>query len=138
MAFHIVTDKCFLACEKVTSVTLQELAPDKPLPKAKKKLPKGFSKAKTKTKPVKEIPKEYTLIITYYPIALGQNNYNGEPNEFTLDITVYGKEAANKLYAEIIKEVQEQHPNDGYLDKLVNELLARDEFAIDEPEEIER
>lgn len=125
MAFHIVTDKCFLACEKVTSVTLQELAPDK-------------NRLKLRIRSRQSMMKKFTLTITYYPIALGQNHYNGEPNEFTLNLTVYGKEAANKLYAEIVKEVQEQHPNDGYLDKLVNELLARDEFAIDEPEEIER
>lgn len=137
MAFHIVTDKCFLVCEKVTSVTLQEVVPDKAKPRRRKKLPKGYHQGgKAKAKPIKEPPKEYALTISYYPVAVGTNNYSGEPNEFALDLTVYGKTAAHKLYAQIIKEVQEQHPNEGYLDKLVSELLESDEFAVDEPEEM--
>lgn len=142
MALHIVTAKCFLACEKVTSVVIQEYFPEKPLPRRKRKQKKGYGIALEKEeKPKAKKPRgEYTVTISYYPLStngtFGQNS-NREPSEFTLDITVYSKKEAFDLYTEIIKEVQEQHPNEAYLDKLVDKLLKSDSLTVDkEPEEI--
>ncbi len=118
MAFHIVTSKCFLVCDKVTSVTLEETFGQKPKLVKKKKGQKKAAKSKT---PVKE----YTIAITYYPVSMANSRNDGES---TLEVRVTGKEMATKLYGEIIREVQEQHPNEAYLDKLVSKLFETDEF----------
>ena len=137
MAFHIVTNRCFLACEKVTSVVIEELMPERQAPRPRKKKPKKYSKPKPPSaKAVVKPPRQFTITISYYPIALNTQQYSnsGGREEFSLDLRVLGKDAAYGLYAEIIKEVQEQHPGEGYLDKLVSKMLEGADFKVDEPE----
>ena len=131
MAFHVVTNRCFLACEKVTSVVIEQLVPDRPIIRKKKPV-KGKRKATAK-----EMPKQFNIHIAYYPLAIkstSSNSYNNSTDECTLDIRVFGKKQALMLYAEIIREVQEQHPGEGYLDKLVEKMLSTDEFKFAEHE----
>lgn len=126
MAFHIVTNRCFLACEKVTSVVLEPVLAEKPdrlktLFKTTKK--KGKKAKKTA---VKKVAPEQTfcISISYYPLAVTQQQRNsGDPQENTMEVRVVGEAKANKLYQEIIREVEEQHPNEGYLNKLVDKLF---------------
>lgn len=140
MAFHVVTNRCFLACEKVTSVVIEELIPDRPAPRRKRKKSKRYGAAKkAPAAKIVEIPRQYTISISYYPLALNSqqyNNNNGSREEFSMDLRVIGKNEAYALYAEIIKEVQEQHPGEGYLDKLVNKMLEGADFKLLEPQVI--
>jgi hypothetical protein len=106
MAFHIVTSKCFIACEKVTSVIIEQL---KPAPK-------------------KEGNDKYLIKISYLPTASSNSNYSS--SEEIVEIVTYGKEETYSLYAEIIKEIQEQFPNEAYLDLLINKILAGKDFQI--------
>jgi hypothetical protein len=132
MAFHVVTNKFFLACEKVTSVVLEDTTPD-PLPPRRRYRKKG-SKPKPiliEDTPLVVIPQQFTITIAYYPIS---RNTNNAYDERELTIRIIGKKTAHLLYAEIIKEVQEQHPNEGYLDKLVNKMLENEEFQVTNPE----
>lgn len=139
MAFHIVTKKCFLACEKVTSVIIEEMVPDRPKPMRRRKKKKGSKMLLTaKSKPVAVQPKQFTITIAYYPLNSNNKNGNfgngsGSSEEYTLQMHIFGKKEANMLYAEIIREVQEQHPGEGYLDKLVNKMLAGEDFQVGEP-----
>lgn len=132
MAFHIVTKRCFLACDKVTSVVLEELASE-----SKKKIvrhSKGKKKKKVKPSQKPEIvlvPAEFCISICYYPLSVystNNMNSNRSEQENNLDIRVKGKKEALELYGEIIREVQEQHPTEGYLDQLVDKVLAGSEF----------
>lgn len=116
MAFHVVTSRCFLACESVTSVTFEEIVTQ----------PKTLSK--TKTKKSQKHAEEYSICITYYPTTPASSSYNKD--EHTLDIRVRNRQKALQLFAEIIREVQEQYPNEAYLDKLVNNMLSQDEFKF--------
>lgn len=138
MAFHIVTNRCFLACEKVTSVLLEELAPEiqrKTLPKKKPKN-KKFKLEKAKVKEVVVTPAHFAITISYYPLSTvtqGGNGFSGSGSsradqENSLEIRIATKKEAVELYKEIITEVQEQHPNEAYLDKLVHKLLGSDEY----------
>jgi hypothetical protein len=139
MAFHIVTNKCFLACEKVNSVVLQEIIPDTPPPRKKRKKSKKYSTKKKISAPkLVEVPQQFCITIGYYPQQKTANpNARNEDSEYSLDLTVFSKKEAYALYAEIIKEVQEQHPSEGYLDKLVNSLLESPDFKVGQPEEHE-
>lgn len=137
MAFHVVTNRCFLACEKVTSVVIEELMPDRPPPRPKKKMGKKYLKTKkTPAAAIVKPPRQFSITISYYPIAINTQQYNsgnGTRDEHSMDLRVIGKDTAYALYAKIIKEVQEQHPNEGYLDKLVGEMLEGVDFKVLEP-----
>lgn len=132
MAFHIVTSRCFIACEKVTSVVIEENIPERTRVRPKKARKKTYAK---NAAPIKEPPKQFTITVSYYPLAQQKNNQNGYGNgsgngieECSLDLRVIGKKEAYSLYAEIIKEVREQHPNEGYLDELVDRILLGSDF----------
>lgn len=142
MAFHIVTEKCFLVCEKVTSILLEECAPVVvSLPRKRRRVSKGKRKVKGKV-PAPKPERWFNLKISYYPVTNPSKNnssYNKDPTEeYELNITIEGVKPAHTLYAEIIKEVQEQHPNEGYLDKLIDKMLAGEAFKVDEPNGIDR
>lgn len=142
MAFHIVTNKCFLACEKVTSVVIEELIPERPIrikhKKSKRRsLTDSLMKAKKEVSKVQDVvAKQFSITISYYPLANNSAaNYNGNTREeYSIEMRIIGKQEAYALYAEIIKEVQEQHPGEGYLDKLVTKMLEGVEFQLEEPE----
>jgi hypothetical protein len=105
---------------------LEDLLPElsKPVRKSKSKL----KKKKTNS------PKRFCIAIGYYPLSstASQNGFssNSGQQENLLEIRVNNQQEAFSLYAEIIREVQEQHPNDGYLDKLVDKILAGTEFKV--------
>lgn len=143
MAFHVVTNRCFLACEKVCSVVIEEIIPDKPMPRKKRKQriskKKGavvLKKKKITAKPLEVMPRQFSITIGYYPLSTTANpNSRSDSSEYSLDLRILGKKEAYALYGQIIKEVQEQHPTDGYLDKLVSDMLGGVDFEVGEPEE---
>lgn len=142
MPLHIVTSRCFLACEKVTYIKIEELEWNAGIGQLVNK--SMLSKAKTKTKKVGRPKKQqeveskvnFKIMIGYFPISPTQHTYSGDPSECCLEVYVTDKQTATALYTEIVKEIQEQHPSDLFLDKLVNKMLASDEFKIEvtEPE----
>lgn len=104
MSFHIVTDRCFLTCEKVVAVVIEE----------------SFEEKKTKVKKtLKKVLDYCTISITYTPSAT--SSYDGQN---CLELRVTEKAKALSLYNEIVRQVQEQFPNDVFLDKLVNKMLG--------------
>lgn len=131
MAFHIVTSRCFIACEKVTSVVIEENIPERTRVRPKKTKAKKNKLGKLAA-PVAEPPKQFTITVSYYPLAKQTNNQNGYGSsssstgieECSIDLRVFGKKESYDLYREIVKEVRDQHPNEGYLDELVDKLLA--------------
>ncbi len=122
MAFHIVTDKCFLACEKVVSVVIEEDFT------AVRKLKSSVDKLKAKKPKANQTENQgpVVIVISYYPVITGSGYGNGDRVVHELEITVSGKKEANRLFRDIIKEVREQHPNEGYLDSLVDRVLSED------------
>lgn len=106
MSFHIVTDRCFLTCEKVVAVVIEEFFEEK------------AAKSKVKRAP-KKVLTCCTISITYTPAST--NNYDGQN---CLELRVTEKAKAMSLYTEIVKQVQEQFPNDVFLDKLVSKMLG--------------
>jgi hypothetical protein len=119
MVMHIVTERCFLACEKVTYIKLEE-EPKKATPNCKAK----------RGRPRKIEPEcNYVITIGYIPSSTV--NYKRDIEE-CLVLILGSKEKAFSLYAEIVREVQEQHPNEAYLDRLVSKMLGGGEFKLQE------
>jgi len=106
MSFHIVTDRCFLTCEKVVAVVIEETFEEK------------ATKSKAK-KPPKKVLDYCTISITYTPTST--NSYDGQN---CLELRIAEKAKAVSLYAEIVRQVQEQWPDDVFLDKLVSKMLG--------------
>jgi hypothetical protein len=135
MPLHIVTSKCFLACDRITFIKLDEfldLVPTLPLSKNKK-----VGRPKKVVKPLSKSKINYRITIGYYPVVTLNNNYSGrlEPNECLLELDMSDKQKVHALYAEIVREVQEQHPSELYLDQLVNRMLEHDEFKLSAPQD---
>lgn len=117
MSFHILTEKCFLTCEKVTAIVIEEALPEE-----------RASKSKKIKKPE---PLYYTITITYIP---GNKNNNYDAGENCLEVRISEKKKAISVFGEIVKQVQEQFPNEVYLDKLVNSMLGSSNHEIVEIE----
>lgn len=134
MAFHIVTDRCFLVCEKVTSVILEEIERERPAVKRRRKPRKAGKKLVRKTVvPAPPLPLLFNIKISYYPVCNPRNtsySSNNPLEEYELNLNIEGKEKAFKLYTRIIKEVQDQHPNETYLDKLIDEMLTGEQATL--------
>ncbi len=109
MSFHIVTDRCFLTCEKVVAIVIEDALPEEELE----------TKSKSK-KSKKQEPLYSTISITYKPIN-SNSSYDGEN---LLEVRISEKAKALAIYSEIIRQVQEQYPSDVFLDKLVNNMLG--------------
>lgn len=139
MAIHIVTSRCFLACEKVLSVKIEDYPriEDEDVASVTKPKPvKKKGKKAKKTKPAEPL-RDYRITIGYYPAAINsQAPRNYDSGEYMLELAIRDKEKAYKVYSEIVREVQEQHPTEGYLDKLVGQMLASDEFIFEENSDV--
>jgi hypothetical protein len=138
MAFHVVTDRCFLVCEKVTSVVIEEVEQVRPVKRKRKPRKPGKRVIKPAPPPP---PVWFNIKISYYPVTNPrQSQYNNQNplEEFELNLSVEGKDEATKLYRRIIKEVQEQHPNEGYLDKLMDDLLTGENVQVGDPHVVNR
>ncbi len=135
MPLHIVTSRCFLTCEKVTFIKLEEF-PSVPLIPTKPKQLKGKKKV-GRPKKVAEPKIDYRITVGYYPVLPAGSFQQREPNECILELGLPDKQKIQALYAEIVREVQEQHPSELYLDKLVNKILTQDEFKIELGEDVE-
>lgn len=118
MSFHIVTDRCFLICEKVIAIVIEDALPEEEL------------ETKSKAKKSKKQEPLYSTISITYKLTNSNSNYDGES---LLEIRISEKAKALSIYNEIIKQVQEQFPDDIFLDKLVHNLLGDASCEIVEP-----
>lgn len=120
MATVIVSRQCYLVCEKINFITLQEADPikakeDTPWTTSLKK-PTRTKKTKTKKPTKDEIL--YQIYICFEPA--GSNR--GEQSSVYLNVR--GEEKCLSLFKEIVGQIREQNPDQLYLDKLVDKFLA--------------
>lgn len=125
----IVTNRCYLVCEKVTSITVQEYESE-----STKKRPRLKAKGKVKKAVVPLVDKtSFKLEINYIPasanVAQKSSSYHatsGNTTEHTIELDVFTKVATFALYHELVKQIRDQTQDQIYLDKMVDELLGKE------------
>lgn len=127
MSLVIMTKRCYLVCESVSSIILEET--ERGDSESKFYVPKFLSK-KRKLRPVDENAREWTIEINYtahstFGPKSGTYAKSGA-DEQSISVTVTGTKEANLLYKEIIKEIQEQCPDILFLDQLVDRILNQE------------
>jgi len=124
MSIVIVTKRCYLACESITSVTVQESEitdenDDSWRPR------KWWQKRKIDE--LKGIPPKFTVEIAYTAIqnqTLQSSSKNYSVREDVLTVDIFGEKQAYALYTEIVKEIRDQSQDSLFLDNLIEKVLA--------------
>jgi hypothetical protein len=128
----IVTKQCYLLCEAINFIVINELEDDEGLTKFLSRL-RSKKKSKTKSKPPKspKLKDEYIKLIKPYQIIInfepkGQPTHNQASTEAgtQVAITVQGLERTIALFQEMVAQIREQIPDQMFLDKLVREFLT--------------
>lgn len=128
MPLVIMTKRCYLVCESITSVILEQTGPDDG--SDRKLIRSGFFSKKMKYVPIEDEAKEWKIEINYVPPASGKSKGNGNYSSNNADelhqITclVEGTKEASDLYFHIVKEIREQCPDLLYLDRLMEQVLG--------------
>ena len=129
----IVTRQCYLLCEAINYIVINEVEDDEPeykishSKKAKKKIPVSM---KLKTEYIKE-RKPYQIVIDFVPIGsptvLNNNSLkrsSSNEDSTRVCITVQGLERAVLLFQDMVAQIREQLPDQMFLDKLVEKFLT--------------
>jgi hypothetical protein len=129
MSLVIVTKQCFLLCDRIISIVLDEAHKEDTGDEDTQYKRQSWSFRKTAAK---EKPSEWFIEIKYIPeITSIQGRQNGgaiSQRDFcSLEIRLFDKDEAFKLYSEIVHEIREQMPDQLFLDKLVNSALTGEE-----------
>lgn len=108
MPVIIVTKKCYLQCESVRHITIQE----------------EFEEVVSEDGSGTIIP--HWEIVVYFQILGGAKTtaFGGATDESSVMIKVGDREAAYKLFTEIVSQIRDQMPDQLYLDRLVKDFLA--------------
>lgn len=116
MPLVIVTKQCYLVCEKVTFITLEE------------RMSENNAKSEWWVKKKKEKPRtEWVITIDYVPELTQsqvQHARHSSSDNNAVEVRVFNREDAFHLYKEIVTEIREQCPDLLYLDKLIDKVLA--------------
>lgn len=126
MSLVIVTKRCYLICESVTSIIIEPAGEREGLVTSN-----GLFKKKA-PKPTDPLLMEWTIEINYIPVgpkSLQSNSGYGKSSESgeCISILVTGFKDASILFHEIVGEIREQCPDILFLDKLINDVLMKEE-----------
>src|ERR1035437_5596022 len=127
----IVTDQCYLLCEAINYIAVNEVDEDD-----RQKL-SYFDKPKTKSRRIKKPTKKQLdaldkkqvhIIIDFIPVAGTNVNNNSRrlgsnPDSTTVAITVTGKDRCLNLFSHMVEQIREQIPDHMFLDKLVDKFI---------------
>ena len=116
MALVIVTKKCYISCEKINHITLQE----------------EVEEINVRHEPF-AIP-YWNIVIDFDPLSTPNTNLNSRREDRLVSIKVGDLETAYVLFHDIVNQIREQMPDQLFLDKMVEKFLtggALDEDTID-------
>lgn len=127
----IVTRQCYLLCEAINYIVINEVEDDQPewtsIGKKKKKPVIGVA---LKNAYIKE-RKPYQIVIDFIPTGGPQQNQNNNSlrkssndDSTKVAITVQGLERAVALFQDMVAQIREQIPDQVFLDKLVEKFLV--------------
>ena len=126
MSLVIVTKHCYLLCEKVNYITIEEgrdrLEEEEPSLRRLSLIDKFFPR-KTEQQLSPRIEKYWSINLSYVPDNGTASNSRMQREEGNVSIRVYEKTEAFHLYKEIVSEIRDQCPDLLYLDKLIDSVL---------------
>lgn len=129
----IVTKHCYLLCESINSISLEECdGQDEkwaPLPKKKKKMALKPNKA-IKTDAIKNTL-EYEITIDFISSMAPTSGRNGGSDR-TLAIRIRGYDRALALYKDMVNQIREQLPDKLFLDKLCDKFFSENPDPINQ------
>ena len=112
----IVTRQCYLICESINFISVDEVDNDD----------KFIGKGKSKKK--KDENKYYEITIDFMPAATNTGNNHNRGRELgTVTINVQGKQECFALFNEMVKQIRDQMPDVLFLNKLVENFLVDNE-----------
>ena len=122
----IVTKHCYLLCDSINSISIEEVngQEEKWVPKKKKKL----AIKPIKTEAIKNTL-EYEITIDFISTMAPSNGRNGGSDR-TLAIRVRGYDRALALYKDMVNQIREQMPDKLFLDKLVDKFFSENPDPI--------
>lgn len=130
----IVTRQCYLLCEAINFIVVNEVEDSEPEwtsigRKKKKKPPIGIA---LKNEYIRH-RKPYQIIINFIPTGGAQTSQNnnslrksGHDEGTQVAITVQGLERCISLFQEMVAQIREQIPDQVFLDKLVEKFLIEE------------
>ena len=130
MSLVIITKRCFLVCERVTSIIIEESNNFE-----KEKIQESSRRFNFLKKKIKETKlDEWVICVNYIPESVnassGKIYPSGSKEEKTLELLITGKREAFALFNEMVHEIREQNPDLLYLDKLIEKMLSEGSNGI--------
>lgn len=133
MALILCTKRCFLVCEDIISITVQDTHYDDEERPRRSKRPTLLERIKYARQgffpPVPEAERTYCINLQYIMPQI--NNYGNSGSAECLNIEVQGKEETLRLFKELVTEIREQKPDTLYLDKLIENVLGEEPEMLD-------
>lgn len=136
----IVTSRCYLLCEAINHISVDEVDEDaweEELQLKLRKKPKKGLKTKKRRPTKAEIAEAiqnaaYKITIDFVPVAISAPSSNSgggyksssKDSQTQVAITVYGRDRCQALFVDIVAQIREQLPDQVFLDSLVEKLLA--------------
>lgn len=120
----IVTKQCYLVCEGINHISINEDSQDcaKEAPPRKKKS-KKLTRAQT-AKKLEVAP--YRIIIDFIPTQGSnpvQSSHRNSSESSSVQLTVHGRTRTLELFNDMVEQIREQLPDHVWLDKLVERLI---------------
>jgi hypothetical protein len=130
MSLVIVTDKCYLLCESINYMSLNEGDSDTYYEEVKLKLRKSKGKIMPLTSSQRDQLENfriYSLTIDFIPSPTANSsssNSSRNSETATVSITLRGKAAAEALFSDVVGQIREQIPDHKFLNELAERFLT--------------
>lgn len=117
MAIVIVTKNQYLLASKIHHITMTEQ--------------REYIDVRTNSGKFRSIKQEVYTICIYYTAEQSQQGLGGSRDETrSCEVALHGKIDAYKVYADLIRQIREQSPDQLFLDKALEDLLNQHSTEI--------
>lgn len=114
MSLVIVTDKCYLTCEAINYINIQEYVGSN-----------GLFDAKKSKKPVPDKDKIYEITIDFSPNPItSKNNINPDIYTEQLKFKIRGKTEAERAFKLVVNQIRDQIPDKFHINSLIEDFLT--------------
>lgn len=133
MSLILVTQQCYLVCDKITYITLEQqhaTDSDGNYLYTEAREPTFIEKLFRLKNGARRHKMVWVVTIDYTPESFQNGNSNRNSREScTVSIDVFEKEDAVALFKEMVSQIRDQCPDQLYLDKLISNTLGGDANA---------
>ena len=128
----IVTQQCYLLCEAINYIAINEVDENDDRKHSIFDKPKGKKNKKFTKKQFEEMREQHFQIIIDFVPANGISpttsglGKHGSGNTATVAIKVSGRDRCLALFTHMVEQIREQIPDNKFLDDIVNKFLQED------------